>query len=33
VLTRYNKSRLYASVVWELAQAVKGALPVPASTN
>jgi len=25
VLTRYNRSRLYASAVWELAQALKGA--------
>jgi membrane-bound lytic murein transglycosylase B len=25
VLTRYNKSRLYASAVWELAQAIQTA--------
>ena len=25
VLTRYNRSRLYASAVWELAQALKAA--------
>ena len=33
VLTRYNKSRLYASAVWELAQAVKSALPPPATST
>lgn len=29
VLTRYNKSRLYASAVWELAQALKAAMARP----
>jgi membrane-bound lytic murein transglycosylase B len=26
VLTRYNRSRLYASVVWQLAQALRDAV-------
>jgi len=29
VLTRYNRSRLYATAVWELAQAIARAVPGP----
>ena len=33
VITRYNRSRLYASAVWNLAQAVHDAMEAPASSH